>query len=77
MCDCCDHPLAHAIREILAREAAPIPPAPRGMIITMLQAALEAWEADRLLRSTLEQPTLEPPLYDSPQSRDVALRGQP
>jgi len=49
ICDCCDHPLQHAIREALAHDAAPMPLAAREppVIFANLRAALEAWEANQ------------------------------
>ena len=43
-CECCDHPLQHAIREVVARYEAPIPPPSLGSVIRNLRAALADFE---------------------------------
>ena len=49
MCDCCDHPLQHAIREAMAMDEAPIPYSGRthGAIMANLKAALQDWEDEQ------------------------------
>lgn len=45
-CPCCDHPLQHAIRRVLARYRAPIPPPPLSEVMEELDYALTTWEND-------------------------------
>jgi hypothetical protein len=48
-CDCCDHPLQHLIRGVLARDAAPIPYRGRTHASLMAELAdgLQGWEDDQ------------------------------
>ena len=43
-CDCCDHPLQHAVRAVIARYEAPIPPPTHGATIQALRDALSEFE---------------------------------
>lgn len=45
-CECCDHPLEHAIAEVIARYNAPIPPPTHRETIAFLQAALDEFRGD-------------------------------
>jgi len=47
MCDCCDHPLQHAIRSVVARYEAPIPPPTARQIIDDLKDRLQLWEDEQ------------------------------
>lgn len=47
-CECCDHPLEHAIREVIARYNAPIPPPTHRETIIMLQDALDEWRTAQM-----------------------------
>jgi hypothetical protein len=46
-CDCCDHPLQHLIRVVIARYDAPIPPPSQSETIARLREGLEDWENDQ------------------------------
>ena len=48
-CECCDHPLQHAIRAALAMDRAPIPYAGRThqTIMANLEMALDEWEENQ------------------------------
>ena len=48
-CECCDHPLQHAIRAVLARDAAPIPYDGRTHVSLMreLRDGLTEWESEQ------------------------------
>ena len=43
-CECCDHPLQHAIRAVIARYEAPIPPPTHEGTIRALRQALDDFE---------------------------------
>jgi hypothetical protein len=48
-CECCDHPLQHLIRGVLARNDAPIPYDGRtlGSLMQELADGLEEWEGNQ------------------------------
>ena len=43
-CECCDHPLQHAIRNALATYDNAVPPLRVGAVMQQLEDALTAWE---------------------------------
>lgn len=43
-CECCDHPLQHAIRAVIARYEAPIPAPSAAELVSELQHATAMWE---------------------------------
>jgi len=45
-CECCDHPLQHLIRSVLARDGAPIPYEGRthAALMAELRDGLQMWE---------------------------------
>lgn len=46
-CECCDHPLQHLIREVIARYEAPIPPPTHQATIRALRLGLQDWEENQ------------------------------
>ena len=46
-CECCDHPLEHAIAYAIARYEAPIPPPTLKTLVHGLRQALEDWKAEQ------------------------------
>jgi len=46
-CECCDHPLQHAIWAVINRYEAPIPPPTHAETIEALRDALQEWEDDQ------------------------------
>lgn len=46
-CDCCDHPLQHLVRQVIARYEAPIPPPTTGAIVRELRDGLADWEDEQ------------------------------
>lgn len=46
-CDCCDHPLQHTIRMVIARYEAPIPPPSARAMYLELRDELALWEAEQ------------------------------
>lgn len=48
MCDCCDHPLAHAIRSALDMAENAVPPCSYQTVLANLRANLQHWELDQI-----------------------------
>lgn len=63
-CECCDHPLEHAIKDALNYYQNAVPPLTPGVVFSNLEDALEQWqeatrEAQKTIRELSEQKRLQ------------------